>query len=214
MLECFICFLAHGAFSCVSIIPLWPWGTTSFDAVSGSGTYVRTPSLRCSMCLIEWSVLNSAEVARSEVEMGWVNGSEMCAAIVCSVGSADWRVRRSSAANWGDRAMWEGCAGQWRAGGRLLLPLKGWVGGHEMSMTLRVMYLLWQGHRFVHWSLCLVLVDVNDLKLFSNKRSCQVQWWWHRLFGRVPGDWPGLLLAVLNPYRLHPAKWQVKLRRA
>ncbi len=50
-----------------------------------------------------------------------------------------------------------------RAGGGLLLPLKGWVGGHEMSRTLHVMHLLWRGHRFGHLSLCLVLVDVNDL---------------------------------------------------
>ncbi len=35
-----------------------------------------------------------------------------------------------------------------------------------MSRTLRVMHLLWRGHRFGHLSLCLVLVDVNDLKLF------------------------------------------------
>ncbi len=39
----------------------------------------------------------------------------------------------------------------------------GWVGGHEMSRTLPVMPLLWRGHRFGHLSLCLVLVDVNDL---------------------------------------------------
>ncbi len=32
--------------------------------------YVRTPSLRCSMCLIEWSVRSSEDVFRSEVEMG------------------------------------------------------------------------------------------------------------------------------------------------
>ncbi len=57
----------------------------------------------------------------------------------------------------------QGCARQWRAGGGLLLPLKGLVGGHEMSRTLPVMHLLWRGHRFGHLSLCLVLVDVNDL---------------------------------------------------
>ncbi len=57
----------------------------------------------------------------------------------------------------------------------LLLPLKGWVGEHDISRTLLVMHLLWQGYRFGHLSLCLVLVDVNDLKLFSNKRSCHVQ---------------------------------------
>ncbi len=39
----------------------------------------------------------------------------------------------------------------------------GGVGGHEMSRTLPVMPLLWRGHRFGHLSLCLVLVDVNDL---------------------------------------------------
>ncbi len=50
-----------------------------------------------------------------------------------------------------------------RAGGGLMLPLKGWVGGHEMSRTLHVMHLLWRGHRFGHLSLCLVLVAVNDL---------------------------------------------------
>ncbi len=44
---------------------------------SGSGTYVRTPSLRCSMCLIEWSVRSSEDVFRSVVEMGCVNGSDM-----------------------------------------------------------------------------------------------------------------------------------------
>ncbi len=54
-----------------------PFGTTSFGAVSCSGTYVRTPSLRCSMCLIEWSVQSSEDVFRSKVEMGCVNGSEM-----------------------------------------------------------------------------------------------------------------------------------------
>ncbi len=32
--------------------------------------YVRTPSLRCNMCLIEWSVRSSEDVFRSEVEMG------------------------------------------------------------------------------------------------------------------------------------------------
>ncbi len=52
---------------------------------------------------------------------------------------------------------------QWRAGGGLLLPPTGWVGGHEMSRTLHVMHLLWQGNQFGHLSLCLVLVDVNDL---------------------------------------------------
>ncbi len=61
------------------------------------------------------------------------------------------------------------------AGGGLLLPLKGWVGGHEMSRTLHLMHLLWLGHHFGHLSLCLVQVDVNDLSLFSNKRSCHVQ---------------------------------------
>ncbi len=45
--------------------------------MSGSGTYVRTPSRICSMCLIEWSVRSSEDVFRSEVEMGCVNGSEM-----------------------------------------------------------------------------------------------------------------------------------------
>ncbi len=39
---------------------------------------------------------------------------------------------------------------QRRAGGGLLLPPKGWVGGHEMSRTLYVMHLLWRGHRFGH----------------------------------------------------------------
>ncbi len=58
----------------------------------------------------------------------------------------------------------QGCAGQWRAGVGLLLPLKGWVGGHDMSRTLRVMHLLWRGHLFGHLNLCLVLVDMNDLK--------------------------------------------------
>ncbi len=47
--------------------------------------------------------------------------------------------------------------------GGLLLPLKGWVGGHEMSRSLHAMHLLWRGHRFGHLSLCLALVDVNDL---------------------------------------------------
>ncbi len=49
-------------------------------------------------------------------------------------------------------AMWEGqgCARQWCAGSWLLLPPKGWVGGHEMSRTLHVMHLLCRGHQFVH----------------------------------------------------------------
>ncbi len=41
------------------------------------GTYVRTPSRRCSMCLIEWSVRSSEDVFRSVVEMGCFNGSDM-----------------------------------------------------------------------------------------------------------------------------------------
>ncbi len=49
----------------VSIIPFWPWGTTSFGAVSGSGTYVRTRSCRCNMYLTEWSVRSSEDVFRS-----------------------------------------------------------------------------------------------------------------------------------------------------
>ncbi len=57
----------------------------------------------------------------------------------------------------------QGFACQWRAGGGLLLPPKGWLGGHEMFRTLHVMHLLWRGHWFGHLSLCLVLVDVNDL---------------------------------------------------
>ncbi len=69
----------------------------------------------------------------------------------------------------------QGYARQWRAGGGLLPPRKGWVGGHEMSRTLHVMHLLWRGHHFGHLSLHLVLVDVNDLKLFSNKQLCHVQ---------------------------------------
>ncbi len=44
----------------------------------------------------------------------------------------------------------QGCARQWHAGGGLLRPLKGWAGGHEMSRTLRVMHLIWRGHRFGH----------------------------------------------------------------
>ncbi len=56
-----------------------------------------------------------------------------------------------------------GCTHQWHAGGGLLLPLKGWVGGHEMSRILHIMHLLWRGHRFGHLSLYLVLVDMNDL---------------------------------------------------
>ncbi len=92
----------------VRIIPLWPWGTTSFGAVSGSGTYMRTPSRRCSMCLTEWSVRSSEDVFRSVEEMGCSNGSDMWAATVRSDESAFWRVRRSSAANWGDMAMREG----------------------------------------------------------------------------------------------------------
>ncbi len=42
----------------------------SFGVVRGSGTYVNTPFLRCSMFLIEWSVQSSEEVARSKVEIG------------------------------------------------------------------------------------------------------------------------------------------------
>ncbi len=99
----------HGAScACVSIIPLWPWGTTSFGAVSASGTYVRTPSCRCSMCLTEWSVRSSEDVFRSVEEMECSNGSDIWAAMVRSDKSAFWRVRRSSAANWGGMAMWEG----------------------------------------------------------------------------------------------------------
>ncbi len=91
----------------VNIIPLWPWGTTSLGAVDGSGTYVRTPSRRCSMCLIEWSVRRSDDVRRSEVEMGFSKGTDRCATMDCMAESVCWRVRRSSAANWGDREMWE-----------------------------------------------------------------------------------------------------------
>ncbi len=99
----------HGAScACVSIIPLWPWGTMSFGAVSGSGTYVRTLSLRWSICLTEWSVRSSDDVFRSVEEMGCFNGSDMWAAMVRSDESTFWRVRRSSAANWGDMAMREG----------------------------------------------------------------------------------------------------------
>ncbi len=54
-----------------------PWGSTSFGAVSGSGTYVRTPSCRCSMCLTEWSVRSSEDVFRSEEEMECSNGSDI-----------------------------------------------------------------------------------------------------------------------------------------
>ncbi len=69
----------------------------------------------------------------------------------------------------------QGCACQSHAGGVLLLPLKAWVGGHEMSRTLCVLHLLWRGHRIGNLTLCLVLVDVNDLEPFSNKRfSCHV----------------------------------------
>ncbi len=51
---------AHGpSWACVSKIPLWPRGTTNFAAERGSGTYVRTPSCRCSMCLMELSVRSS-----------------------------------------------------------------------------------------------------------------------------------------------------------
>ncbi len=114
LLECFIGGLGtvmscvHGvSWACVSIIPLWLWGTTSFDAVRASGTYVRMPSRICSMCLMELSVRSSEDVFRLEVEMGWVNELEMWAAIIRSDGSTVWRVRRSSAAYWGDRAMWE-----------------------------------------------------------------------------------------------------------
>ncbi len=46
-------------------------------AQSGSGTNVRKPSLKCSMCLREWSVQSLEDVFRSEAEMGCVNGSEM-----------------------------------------------------------------------------------------------------------------------------------------
>ncbi len=49
----------------------------SFAAVCGSGTYVRTLSRRCSMCLIEWSVQSSEDVFRAEEEMACVNGSQM-----------------------------------------------------------------------------------------------------------------------------------------
>ncbi len=34
--------------------------------VRGSGTYASTPSFRCSIGLIEWSVRSSEEAARSE----------------------------------------------------------------------------------------------------------------------------------------------------
>ncbi len=34
--------------------------------------------------------------------------------------------------------------------GGLLLPLKGWMGGHEMSRILHVMHLFWRGHLFGH----------------------------------------------------------------
>ncbi len=47
--------------------------------------------------------------------------------------------------------------------------------------------VLWRGHLFGHLSLCLVLVDVNDLKLFSNIQSCHVQSRWHGLLEIVPG---------------------------
>ncbi len=68
----------HGAScACVSIIPLWLLGTTSFGAVSGSGTYVWTPSRRCSMCLTEWSVRSSEDVFRSVEEMECSNGFDM-----------------------------------------------------------------------------------------------------------------------------------------
>ncbi len=172
---------AHGE-SCasVSIIPLWPWGSTSFGAVSGSGTYVRKPSLRCSMCLREWSMRSSEDVFRSEVEMGCVNGSDRWAAMVRSDGSTVWRVRRLSAANWGDRATWE------EAGVRT--PVACW---RRVTAATEVLCgRAWNvqdspckapalGRASVcHLSLCLVLVVVNDLWIFSNKRSCHVQGWW------------------------------------
>ncbi len=71
----------------------------SRGAVDGSGTYVRTPSRRCSMCLIEWSVRRSDDVRRSEVEMGFSKGSDRFATMDCMAESVCWRVRRSSAAN-------------------------------------------------------------------------------------------------------------------
>ncbi len=49
----------------------------------------------------------------------------------------------SSELRWYGNAGGQGCACQWRAGGGLLLPLQGWVGGHERSRTLHVMHLLW-----------------------------------------------------------------------
>ncbi len=59
--------------------------------------------------------------------------------------------------------MWEGqgCVCQWRAGGGLLLPPKGWVGGHDMSRTLHVMHLLWRGISLVI-SGALMVTSVGD----------------------------------------------------
>ncbi len=94
---CIVCVCQHN-----------PWGTTSFGVVSGSGTYMWTPSRRCSMCFTERSVWSSEDVFRSVDEMECSNGFDMWAAMVRSDESAFWRVRRSSAANWGGMAMREG----------------------------------------------------------------------------------------------------------
>ncbi len=158
--------------------PFWPWGTTSFGTVSGSGTYVRTPSRRCSICLIEWSVQSSEDMFWSEVEMDVFTGRP------CEL---PWFVvTNPHFGGWGDRqqrteVIWQcgrrqGCARQWRAGGGLLLPLKGWVGGYEMSRTRHVMHLLWRGHQFGHLSLCLAWLTwmtsdffpINDHVMFSD----------------------------------------------
>ncbi len=117
---------------CVSIIPLWPWGTMSFGAVSGLGTYVRTPSCRCSMYLTEWSVRSSEDVFRSVEEMECSNGFDMWAAMVRSDESAFWRVRRSSAANWGGMAMRE------RAG--VCAPVACW-----RRVTAATVWVGWEG---------------------------------------------------------------------